>query len=79
MTDKSSLLEQLRIERPAEIDTGGKHRFRIITLAALVIAVGGMGAGWFLFPRGLAVAAATAAPAPTDVVVGPTAVLDAGT
>ena len=76
MSDKSELLEQLRIDRPAAEE---ERRVRWVVWA-VVIAVGvafAGGIGWYALPRATPISVATAEPAPTDVVVGPSTILDA--
>jgi RND family efflux transporter MFP subunit len=75
MSDKAALLEQLRIERPAPAESRAASRGWI---AVTAVAAAALGAGvWFVWPRGLTVAAATAEPAPSAVAAGPPSVLDA--
>jgi len=73
--DKASLIEQLRIERPAEAAPSATWPkwvagvFAVVAIAAV--------AAWVLLPRGVPVRAATAVLAPADVTVGPGTILDA--
>ena len=76
MSDKSELLEQLRIERPAAEASGSVSW--IVWAFAIVAGVGvAGGVVWYAYPRGIPISVATAAPAPADVVVGPSSILDA--
>ena len=75
MSDKSELIDQLRIERPAE-ESGGVSW--VVWAVAIVAGVGlAGGVAWYAFPRAIPISVATAAPAPADVVVGPSSILDA--
>jgi RND family efflux transporter MFP subunit len=73
--DKTSLIEQLRIERPAEAEPKATWPRWVAAVVALV-AIAAV-AAWLLVPRGVAVRAATAELAPADVAVGPGTILDA--
>jgi len=73
--DKSALLEQLRIERPAEVAETAQWPKWVAALVA-VVAIGGA-AAWLLMPRGVSIGVATVALAPADVAVGPGTILDA--
>jgi len=73
--DRSSLINQLKIDRPAEIES--ERRWPIwAAIVAVVVVVAGVAVWWFL-PRGIPVGVATAAAAPADTVVGPGTILDA--
>jgi len=75
LSDKSELIDQLRIERPAE-ESGGVSW--VVWAVAIVAGVGlAGGVAWYAFPRAIPISVATAAPAPADVVVGPSSILDA--
>ena len=75
MNDRSALLDQLRIERPAAVEETRSHwGWFAVAVAALALLGGG---AWFVIPRGIPIAVATAELAPTDVVVGPGSILDA--
>jgi len=75
LDDKTSLIEQLRIERPAEVEAGARWPKWVAAIVA-VVAVGAV-AAWLLMPRGVPVRAATVELAPADVAVGPGSILDA--
>ena len=76
MSDKSELLEQLRIERPAAEESGGVSW--VVWAIAIVVGVGVAGAiVWYAYPRAIPISVATAATVPSDVVVGPSSILDA--
>jgi RND family efflux transporter MFP subunit len=72
--DKSSLLDQLRIERPAETEPATWPKWAAIVIA--LVAIAGV-AAWLLWPRGIPVHAATVRVAAADVVAGPGTILDA--
>jgi RND family efflux transporter MFP subunit len=73
--DKTSLIEQLRIARPAEVEPGTTWP-KWVAGAVAVVAIAAV-AAWVLVPRAVAVRAATAELAPADVAVGPGTILDA--
>jgi RND family efflux transporter MFP subunit len=73
--DKTSLIEQLRIARPAEVEPGTTWP-KWVAGAVAVVAIAAV-AAWVLVPRAVAVRAATAELAPADVTVGPGTILDA--
>jgi RND family efflux transporter MFP subunit len=76
LSDKSELLEQLRIERPAAEDNGSVNW--VVWAVAIVAGIGvAGGVVWYAFPRGIPISVATASPAPADVTVGPSSILDA--
>ncbi|HUL82155.1 MAG TPA: efflux RND transporter periplasmic adaptor subunit [Gammaproteobacteria bacterium] len=75
MDDKSSLIEQLRIERPAEVEPVPRWPIWIAGVVAVVVVAAA--AAWAFWPRGVPVRAATAELAPADVAVGPGSILDA--
>jgi RND family efflux transporter MFP subunit len=73
--DKASLIEQLRIERPAPKEPGRRHSWWVV---AGVVVLAGAGVGTFaLVPRGIPIHVATAEPAPRDAAAAPSSVLDA--
>jgi RND family efflux transporter MFP subunit len=73
--DKSSLLDQLRIERPDEAEPATWPKWAAI--AAAVVAIAGV-ATWLLLPRGVEVHAATVELAPAEAAAaGPGTILDA--
>jgi len=76
MNDKTALLEQLRIERPAQeaARSAAPTRWLAGIVAALAVSIAG---AWYAWPRGVTIAVATAEPAPAQVSAGPAAVLDA--
>jgi RND family efflux transporter MFP subunit len=74
LDDKTSLIEQLRIERPAEAEPATWPKW--VAIAVAVVAIGGV-ATWLLLPRGIPVRAATVEPAPAEAVAGPGTILDA--
>ena len=74
MDDKTSLIEQLRIDRPAEADPATWPKW--VAIAVAVVAVAGV-AVWFFLPRGVAVRAATVELAPSEAASGPGTILDA--
>jgi RND family efflux transporter MFP subunit len=76
VNDKSALLDQLRIERPAATEEPQTRWawWVAASVAALALAGGGT---WFAMPRGISIAVATAQPAPADIVIGPGSILDA--
>ena len=75
MDDKTSLIEQLRIERPAEAEPSTWPKW--VAIAVAVVAVAGV-ATWLLLPRGVAVRAATVELAPAEAAAaGPGTILDA--
>jgi RND family efflux transporter MFP subunit len=75
LDDKSSLIEQLRIERPAEVEPVPRRPIWIAGVVAVVVLAAA--AAWAFWPRGVPVRAATAELAPADVAVGPGSILDA--
>jgi RND family efflux transporter MFP subunit len=72
--DKSSLLDQLRIERPAEAEPAAWPKWAAIVVA--LVAIAGV-AIWLLLPRGIPVRAATVDLAPAQAAAGPGTILDA--
>jgi len=74
LDDKTSLIEQLRIDRPAEADPATWPKW--VAIAVAVVAVAGV-AVWFFLPRGVAVRAATVELAPSEAASGPGTILDA--
>jgi RND family efflux transporter MFP subunit len=75
MDDKSRLINQLKIDRAAEV--GAPSRWPIFVAALVIIAALGGAAAWFFLPRGIPVGVATAAPAPAETAIGPGTILDA--
>ncbi len=75
MDDKSTLINQLKIDRPVESET--PTRWPIWVAAIVIIAALGGAAAWFFVPRGIPIGVATATLAPTDTAVGPGTILDA--
>jgi len=74
LDDKTSLIEQLRIDRPAEAEPATWPKWAAIAVAVLAIA--GV-ATWLLLPRGIPVRAATVELAPAEAAAGPGTILDA--
>ena len=75
MTDKAALIEQLKIDRPPEVES--RARWPAWVAGALtVLAVAGA-VGFLLAPRGIPVRVVTAELASADVAVGPGSILDA--
>ena len=76
MSDKSELLDQLRIDRPAVQEERGVGW--VVWAFAIVVAVAVAGGiAWYALPHATPISVATAEPAPTDVAVGPSTILDA--
>jgi RND family efflux transporter MFP subunit len=76
LSDKSELLDQLRIDRPAAEEERGVS-WVVWAFAIFVgVAVAG-GIAWYALPRATPIDVATAELAPVDVVVGPSTILDA--
>ncbi|HVY64002.1 MAG TPA: efflux RND transporter periplasmic adaptor subunit [Gammaproteobacteria bacterium] len=76
MDQRSSLLEQLRIERPEEVASGRRPAvWWSIGLAA--VAAAGVATWVVAMPRGVPITVATAEPAPADVAAAPASILDA--
>lgn len=76
MSDRAVLLDQLRIERPAEVEAGGPRWWLWIAVALVIAALGASG-WWYFTQRGIVVTAAVAQSAPADLPVGPGSILDA--
>ena len=76
MDDRSSLLDQLRLERPVAVEQTRRSWIGWCVGAALVLAVGA-GAWVYLVPRGIPIQVATAEPAPGDVATQAGSILDA--
>jgi RND family efflux transporter MFP subunit len=74
LDDKTSLIEQLRIDRPAEAEAATWPKWVAIAVGVVVIA--GV-ATWLLLPRGIEVRAATVEVAPAEAAAGPGTILDA--
>jgi RND family efflux transporter MFP subunit len=76
LSDKSELLDQLRIERPTAEEERGVGW--VVWAIAIVVAFGAAGGiAWYALPRATPISVATAELAPADVVVGPSTILDA--
>jgi RND family efflux transporter MFP subunit len=75
MEDKSALISQLKIDRPAEVEAPSRWP-KWVAIIVAVVAIGGA-AAWLLVPRGIPVGVATAALAPADTAVGAGTILDA--
>ena len=75
MEDRSALINQLKIDRPAEF--GPERRWPMWTaIVTVVVVLAGVAIWWFL-PRGIPVGVATATAAPADTAIGPGTILDA--
>jgi RND family efflux transporter MFP subunit len=74
LDDKTSLIEQLRIDRPAEDERAAWPKW--VAIAVTVLAIAGT-AIWLLLPRGIPVRAATVEVAPAEAAAGPGTILDA--
>ena len=75
MNDKSSLIDQLKIDRPPETQSSPRW-IKWVAGALVVLALAGV-AGWLLAPKSVPVSVATAELAPADVAIGPGSILDA--
>ncbi len=75
MDDKSTLIDQLRLERPPEIEP--RARWPLWAAVAVVLVAVAGAAAWMLVPRGIPVGVATAATAPAEAPVGAGSILDA--
>jgi len=75
MNDKSSLIDQLKIDRPPETQSSPRW-LKWVAGALVVLALAGA-AGWLLAPKSVPVSVATAELAPADVAIGPGSILDA--
>ena len=76
MSDRAVLLDQLRIERSADVEVGGP-RWRVWIVVVLAVAALGAAGWWYFTQRGVVVSAAVAQAAPADLPVGPGSILDA--
>jgi RND family efflux transporter MFP subunit len=76
VSDKSALLDQLRIDRPATEEVG-RSSWVIWVVAIVVGLLVSAGITWYALPRGVAIGVATATQAPGDVAIGPGSILDA--
>jgi RND family efflux transporter MFP subunit len=76
VSDKSALLDQLRIERPAT-EEAGRSSWVIWVVAIVAGVLISAGIAWYAIPRGVAIGVATATQAPGDVAIGPGSILDA--
>ena len=75
MQDRSALISQLKIDRPAEVEP--ERRWPMwAAIIAVVVVLAGVAVWWFL-PRGIEVGVVTAMAAPADAAVGPGTILDA--
>ena len=74
LDDKTSLIEQLRIDRPAEDEPAAWPKW--VAIAVTVLAIAGV-AIWLLLPRGIPVRAAVVEVAPAEAAAGPGTILDA--
>jgi RND family efflux transporter MFP subunit len=70
------LLDQLRIERPADVEVGRSRGWWWL-VAALAVAALAAGTWWYFTQRGVEVTAAAVQAAPADVPIGPGSILDA--
>ncbi|MEO8464761.1 MAG: efflux RND transporter periplasmic adaptor subunit [Gammaproteobacteria bacterium] len=75
MEDKSALINQLRIDRPAEIESDRRWPMWAAVVAVVIVLAGA--AVWWLLPRGIPVGVVTATTAPADTAIGPGTILDA--
>ena len=75
MEDRSALINQLKIDRPSEIEPERRWPAWAAVVAVVVVLAGG--AVWWFMPRGIPVGVATATAAPADTAVGPGTILDA--
>ncbi len=75
MEDRSALINQLKIDRPAEIEPERRWPMWAATVAVVAVLAGG--AIWWFMPRGIPIGIATAMAAPADTAVGPGTILDA--
>jgi RND family efflux transporter MFP subunit len=75
MNDRSSLIDQLKIDRPPEVQATPRWLWWVGGALLLLALVGA--AGWLLAPRAVTVGVATAERAPADVAIGPGSILDA--
>ena len=75
MNDKSSLIEQLKIERPPDRERAPRWVWWVGGGLALFGLAGAV--GWLAAPRGVPVRVATVEVAPAEVAVGPGTILDA--
>jgi RND family efflux transporter MFP subunit len=76
LSDKSELLDQLRIDRPtAEEERGTSWVIWAFAIVVGVAVAGGI--AWYVLPRATPISVATAELAPADVIVGPSTILDA--
>jgi RND family efflux transporter MFP subunit len=70
------LLDQLRIERPTDVEVGRSRGWLWIGAALVAVALAAA-AWWYFTQRGVAVTAAAVQAAPADVPIGPGSILDA--
>jgi RND family efflux transporter MFP subunit len=75
--EKSTLIDQLRIDRPPEAKIRPRSRGPLWAAAFVAVLVMAGVAAWWLVPRGLPVGVATAAPAPAEAAAGSATLLDA--
>jgi RND family efflux transporter MFP subunit len=76
VNDRSSLLDQLKIERPVGPEPTGSSWWRWVAGALLVAGIGAAVA-FAALPRGIPVTVAAAEPAPVDAAAAPGSILDA--
>ena len=75
--DRSSLLDQLRLERPAAAEHARRSWVGWLIAAVVVLVAVGAGVWWYAMPRGIPIRVATAEPAPGDVSTQAGSILDA--
>jgi RND family efflux transporter MFP subunit len=75
VTDKAALIEQLKIDRPAEVES--RPRWIAWVVGALVVLALAGAVGYLFAPRGIPVRVVTVEVAPGGVAVGPGSILDA--
>ncbi len=75
MEDRSALINQLKIDRPADVEPG--RRWPMWAAIIVVVGVVAGAAIWWFLPVGIPIGVATATAAAADTVVGPGTILDA--